>query len=446
MKHIRNMVLAAVIAVFPALAFAAPAKDLVKMSGGADVPAVKAASAQLERAPKREWTIMIFNNAKNNLEPIQLKAMNALEFLGSAKDVNIVLELGRLGHVPSDGGWKGIRRYYITKDNDSAKINSPVMWQTPREDMGNYNRVIDFANWAAYNFPAKRYVLIIANHGYGWLDQKSSGSRGISYDEESGNFIRTTEMAAMLDGVNRAIGKRLDIYYSAACLMSSVEVAYEIRNQADVIIGSEEVAMTSSVGTVLWPNVVKAILDSPTLSTDNLAKATADYYVYGLKSINQSGTLSAVRGMYMEGLADELDSWAAAAMAFDDPEAVKTAKSSVLRFYVPLYADLGDFMEFYAWSLTPDPAKNRTAKQIADFKKYTTDVVARYKNNVVVRNAVVGRQYKMATGLTISIPMDDRDSQFSWNRIPAKYEAYNKLAFGKNHKWKAFCDYLESVK
>lgn len=446
MKHIRNMVLAAVMAVFPALAFAAPANDLVKMSGGADIPAVKAASAQLERAPKREWTIMIFNNAKNNLEPIQLKAMNALEFLGSAKDVNIVLELGRLGHVSGDGGWKGIRRYYITKDNDSAKINSPVLWQTPGEDMGDYRKVVDFAGWAAYNFPAKRYVLIIANHGYGWLDQKSSGSRGISYDEESGKFIRTTEMAAMLDGVNRAIGKRLDIYYSAACLMSSVEVAYEIRNQADVIIGSEEVAMTSSVGTVLWPNVVKAILDSPTLSTDNLAKAISDYYVYGLNSIYQKGTLSAVRGMYMESLAADLDNWAAAAMAFDDASAVRTAKLSVLRFYVPLYADLGDFMELYAGSLKPDPAKNRTAEQIAEFKKYTSAVVGRLKTNVVVRNAVVGGQYRRATGLSISIPPKEQNDKFSWKRIPDRFDDYDTLAFGKNHKWKAFCDYLDSVK
>ncbi len=59
----------------------------------------------------------------------------------------------------------GCKRYYIKKDKDPNKITSPVIAETPKCDMGSWEYLSDFANWVKKNYPAKRYVLIVWNHG-----------------------------------------------------------------------------------------------------------------------------------------------------------------------------------------------------------------------------------------------------------------------------------------
>ncbi|MFA6583883.1 MAG: clostripain-related cysteine peptidase, partial [Elusimicrobiaceae bacterium] len=302
-------------------------------------------------------------------------------------------------------------------------------------DMGDYKNVIDFAGWAAYNFPAKRYMLVIANHGYGWIDPsfgEKKTSRGISFDDLSGNYIRTAQMGPMLYGVDKAIGKKLDIFYSAACLMQMVEVAYEIRNYADVLVASEASAYTSSVGEILWPNVVKAILDSPTLSTDNLAKAVVDYYAYGLKTKNLSGTLSAVRGMYIENLAKEMSAWATLAMEVNDQPAAKAAKMQAIRYDVDSYADLGDFLKIYTENM------KATGPKADALRKLTAQALDHLQKFVVVRNAALGECQRSA-GIAISLPARYSDA-LSW--LPA----FNALGFGKASEWGKFCVYLNQIK
>src|SRR3989339_1466776 len=105
---------------------------------------------------------------------------------------------------------------------------------TENVDMGDYKRVVDFVAWAKTNYPAKRYMLIIWNHGSGWMDPKGS-PKGISFDDETGNYIRTPQIGLIL----KEAGK-VDILAFDACLMQMAEVAYEVKDNAQVIVGSEE--------------------------------------------------------------------------------------------------------------------------------------------------------------------------------------------------------------
>ena len=100
------------------------------------------------KAPK-EWTVMVFINAKNNLERFGLKDMNEMEMIGSSSKVNIVVELGRMdGFDASDGDWKGTRRFLIAKDNDTSKISSIPVEDLGKVDMGDYNSLTAFGKWA----------------------------------------------------------------------------------------------------------------------------------------------------------------------------------------------------------------------------------------------------------------------------------------------------------
>jgi hypothetical protein len=48
-------------------------------------------------APRpKKWTVMVFLNAANNLEPYGIEDMNEMEKIGSTRDVNVVVELAAL--------------------------------------------------------------------------------------------------------------------------------------------------------------------------------------------------------------------------------------------------------------------------------------------------------------------------------------------------------------
>jgi len=65
---------------------------------------------------RKEWTIMVYVDGKNDLEKFALKDMNEMEMIGSSYEVNVVVEVGRIdGFDVSDGDWKGTRRYLIQK-------------------------------------------------------------------------------------------------------------------------------------------------------------------------------------------------------------------------------------------------------------------------------------------------------------------------------------------
>jgi len=79
---------------------------------GIEVPTVTE-----KRDALKEWTVMVFVNAKNNLESYGLKDVNEMEMVGSTDKVNIIAELGRIsGYSSEDGDWTGCRRLYVTKD------------------------------------------------------------------------------------------------------------------------------------------------------------------------------------------------------------------------------------------------------------------------------------------------------------------------------------------
>ncbi len=69
--------------------------------------------------------------------------------------------------------------------------------------MGDYKNFIDFVMWGVQKFPAKKYFVVIWNHGSGWHSLMNLLSRSkhnhsptsdISHDDYTGNKITTVEM------------------------------------------------------------------------------------------------------------------------------------------------------------------------------------------------------------------------------------------------------------
>jgi hypothetical protein len=385
------------------------------------VQSLQAQAAQTAKAPKTgvaEWTVMVYVNAKNNLESFGLGDVNEMEKVGSTDQVKIAVELGRIkGYDSSDGDWTGQRRYIIQKDADPKAVTSPILQDIPKADMGDWKHLVDFIGWAKQNAPAKHYMLVVWNHGSGWLKnvKKDNWLRGISYDDESGNHMTTPDMGSAL-----AAAGKLDIYASDACLMQMAEVGYQIRDYTDFVVGSEETEPGDgyTYDTLLGPLAAK-----PGMPAAELAKLTAEAYTAHYTSINQGATQSAVKAATLSRLLALLGSWSDAAIAANETALIKSARSGAQHFY---YSDNKDLLHFLR--LVDAGTKDATVKSKgAELESFLA-------NDVIIANAATGSKYKDAYGLAVYVPSGSYSS------------SYDELAWAKDGSWAKFAKWVKDIR
>jgi hypothetical protein len=371
-----------------------------------------------ENAGIANWTVMVYVNAKNNLEQFGLLNVNQMEMVGSTDKVKIAVELGRMStYDTSDGGWKGERRYIIQKDNDSSHISSPVLQQIDKADMGDWHHLVDFVKWAQKTAPAQHYMLVVWNHGSGW--DKGLGMenwlRGISYDDESGNHMSTPDLGNAL----AAIGK-IDIYASDACLMQMAEVDYQIKNYTDYIVGSEQ---TEPGDGYTYNTILGPLVDQPGMSSRDLAKVTVKSYQDHYASSSDGATQSAVDVATLPKLMTLLDGWAQAVMAANETDVVKNAHSQSQQFEVSDNKDLLHFVSLVDAATQNDDVKSKGA-ELESF----------LANTVIVSNGADGSSMANAKGLAVYLP----DSSYNSD--------YNEIAWAKDGTWPQFIQWVLGLK
>jgi hypothetical protein len=200
----------------------------------------------------KKYTILNYINGANDLEEYMTLNVNQMEKIGSSADVNMVVQYKRISRATggsdydtSSGNWDDTRRYYITRDADEANITSTVIAQRPDCDMGDKQSLRDFIDWGVQTFPAEKYILIVGNHGAGWRSKKTRSmatfaTRGFSYDDVTNNHIDTVQMPEAIDLSHLIPGRKWDVFVMDCSLMQMAEVAYQIRDKADWLVGSQE--------------------------------------------------------------------------------------------------------------------------------------------------------------------------------------------------------------
>jgi hypothetical protein len=75
-------------------------------------------TAKAATAVSADWSIMVFMNAKNNLECAGLSNFLQMADVGSTDKVNILVELGRPykhRYTNDEGGWTGVLKFRVTQ-------------------------------------------------------------------------------------------------------------------------------------------------------------------------------------------------------------------------------------------------------------------------------------------------------------------------------------------
>ena len=376
-----------------------------------DLSSVPAPSVgPVQRAAARKWTVMVFVNAKNNLERFGLKDVNEMEKIGSTGEVSVVVELGRMsGYDTSDGDWTGSKRYLIEKDASISKITSPVLMEIPNSDMGDWKHLVEFTKWAQEKFPAENYLLMVWNHGNGWSRDKGfESNRGISYDSETGNHMSTPQLAQAL----AQIGK-IRIFGMDACLMQMIEVGYEIRNYAEYIVTSEETepADGHTYNALLGPLAAK-----PDMTAEEFSKVIVNSYVDHHQSIGLSpgATQSSINAQALDKFTKLLDGWTAEVINADEIALVKDARSKTQSFYLKTNKDIRHFIQLVTAG-TKNKALAERGKAVLNFMD----------TEVIVLNRKYGTKYANAYGLAVYLPD-------SYNTD------YDTLQWANDSKWDDF--------
>ncbi len=302
-----------------------------------EMPAPSAPAAQ-EKAAQKEWTIMVFSNGKNNLEKYLLDDFNEMEAVGSTDKVNVVVQLGRIdGYDSSDGDWTGVRRYFVTKDADRSKISSTLVQDLGASDMGDFKTLAAFGSWAKANYPARKYMLIIENHGDGWSrGRRVRVNRGISFDDETGNHISTPQLGAAL----REMGG-VDVFGTDACLMQMAEVVYEIKDSARYVVGSEE---TEPGDGYTYDMLLGPLAANPGMAPAELGTLAVNAYGDHYDSTGDGYTQSVVDSAAVPGMLAAVNDFAAALQRSGEKELAKSARDQAVAFSTPENKDLHHFV------------------------------------------------------------------------------------------------------
>ncbi len=193
-------------------------------------------TAQAQQNPVREWTVLVYMNADNDLYRFGFLNMSQMEQVGSTEQVNILVQM--------DHEEKSIptTRYYVTKNPKptQGKITSQVLETLGETNMGDPKTLAEFVSWGIQKYPARHYAVIIWNHGNGW--------QGVSYDDNPKANLTLPNVRTALQMGQGLLAKqrgrnaqavKFDIINFDACLMSTLEVAYELKDVGQYLVGSQ---------------------------------------------------------------------------------------------------------------------------------------------------------------------------------------------------------------
>lgn len=181
-----------------------------------------------------EWTVLVYINGANDLYEYSDLNVDQMERVAGNPDTRFVLQWKQSRSLFPNSTFDGTRRVLVTP-NTTAGVQSTVLQDMGGSiDMGVPQTLADFIDWGKANYPAKRYCVIVWNHGRGWKRSSDSAVRSVSEDWVTGNQIQIWELGTAL------AGKNIDVLAWDASLMQMMEVAYEVKDHVDFVAGSEE--------------------------------------------------------------------------------------------------------------------------------------------------------------------------------------------------------------
>ena len=342
-----------------------------------------ATTRTIRRNADAEWTVMLYMAARNNLAPFAASNLQDIANAGTCDKVNVVAQWDQ----PNK---KGAWRYTIK--NKKVNLDHYINVQHPTDLTEN---LVNFVAWAVQNYPAKKYCLILWNHGVGALDpifgdplrlfmqnrdllntssseltiddffsscfadnqlladlENQEGneniSRGILFDDDNKTYLTNKDLKRALEEITSPaiLGKKLDCLGFDACFMSMLEIAYQVKDYAAYMVASEELELAKGWN---YGYFFSRLLERCTRTGQEAARDIVHGFHEYYKGRTQLFTQSAIDLSKINTLVDHHDKIVLAlqtCMKIHGKKiilALAKARKSCLQFSAKFYIDLHSF-------------------------------------------------------------------------------------------------------
>ncbi|KRR06474.1 hypothetical protein CQ12_16740 [Bradyrhizobium jicamae] len=413
-----------------------------------------------------DWTIMVFMNAKNNLEADAIASFRDIANVGTTSRVNLVVEMGRpTQHYTSEAeGWSGVLRFLVKKGQ--RPVPSAAV-----EDLRNATDVSDlavalndFVNWSVDRYPAKKYMLVIWNHGHGWRFQMAAdasirqiattrrlshasidalaaasesipqvgGYRAVSFDEDTNSLLCMSDVQQSVEAASQKLKRKLDVIGFDAGLTSMIETAYAFRNSSTLMVGSEELEPAKGWD---YTRPFKLLTANPTMTPLELSNQLVAAYQNRYGDL-QMTTLSVIDLSKVEAAATALSAFADAISNVLTSEriSIEIARSHLVPYGAgmgPLTSiDLPSFLEHYI-EATSNPDTRDYAQTALDATKRM--VLTNYASGFSSRNTG-------SKGVAIYFPASKYDLDTDFYRQGYVKRDTDVIDFVAHERWADFLD------
>src|SRR5262245_57692753 len=368
------------------------------------------------------WTWLVYMAGDNNLEGAGRDDLKEMQQVGSTADVNVLVQF--------DTEEDKTTRYRVEK-------KALKTLQTMKGvNCGDPEVLADFIRWGIANYPADHILVDVWNHGGGWenlppdydysqlrgaqpqraarlkrarraifkttiaaIAKRPARSRAIAIDCGCHDYLDNQELRKALSK-GMPPGRQADVLGCDACLMNMVEIAYEMKDTAAYMVGSEETEPGAG-----WPYaaILKKLVARPTMAPEELVKIIVTEYGRWFKASGEGATQSALDLGRVQPVADAIDGLAGEFLKDLNgvAGAVSLARDKSQKFEYPEYIDLGDF----AAQLIQRLPNNGGVVAAAD-KVLAALQPASGTGAFVVQNATTGTKLVRATGVSIYFPRD----------------------------------------
>jgi len=198
--------------------------------------------------------------------------LDEAELVGGSDRVRVVTQFDRFkGGLEEDGAWTGAKRLQVSKDSDVERIQSAEIEDAGEVDMADPNSLIEYVTWAIETYPADRYVLILSDHGMGWVGALADDAP----TEKNYMKLRDIEQALSYTLQKTGIGQ-FDLIGFDACLMGQMEVFYTLAPFAHYIVASEE---TEPMLGWAYEGILKPLVNNPDMKVLELVQVVVNSYI-----------------------------------------------------------------------------------------------------------------------------------------------------------------------
>lgn len=270
---------------------------------------------------KAQWTILTYIAAHNNLEALGQRSLDQILSVGSTPQLKLAALYDR---------YDGATRYIAGEPGQAA-----VEELLNNFDSGDPDVLLETARWVFNLCPAEHYALVLWSHGSGWQPEdreRSAGKqifsgwtpeeiariaqqvrgnddvsdeesaeragnpgsmalfrttlahilkqdeaeRAVCFDDGTSHSLDTLELERVVREVQAIIGQPLDLLGMDACVMATLEVAYQVRQYVRYFVASEELVPGRS-----WPydTILGTLHSAPEKDPRDLSALIVQQYV-----------------------------------------------------------------------------------------------------------------------------------------------------------------------